>query len=182
MLIKPFSSRSRQGGGSITEMIVTLGVMVIVGAAFSAFLYSSSQTLMSMYTYAGIDSANQNAINLMTREIRLARRVISINSGNLTIENTNGVAVTYAYSGSQRTLVRNAGTSSSTLLRDCDAVSFTLCKGEQPVAFEDFVLATNPAEAKVIDFTWSCSRRINSGAKASDSLASAKIVMRNQGK
>lgn len=164
------------------EMIVTLGVMVVVGASFSVFLYSASHSLMNMYTYAGIDSGSQDAVNAMTREIRSARRVIGVTNGNLTIENTNGVAVTYAYRSSDRTLVRTASATTRPILRHCDSVSFTLCKGQQTNTFENFLTATNPAEAKVINFTWRNSRAIGTSARASDSLASAKIVMRNQGK
>lgn len=184
MLINPTHThaRARASGASLVELIVTLAITLVVGTAFSSFLYSASVNLGNMFTYADMDSANQKAINMMTREIRLARRVISASSGNLTIENTNGVAVTYAYRSSDRSLVRTASGSTSQLLRNCDAATFTLCKGARSNAFEVFPAATNVAEAKIVDFSWRCSKQMTGGLVASDSLASAKIILRNQGK
>lgn len=182
MLISLAPSRARAAGGSLVELIVTLAITLIVGTAFSSFLYSASLNLSNMFAFADMDSANQKAINIMTREIRLARRVISASSGNLTIENTNGVSVAYTYRSTDRTLVRTAAGSTSQLLRNCDAATFTLCKGARSNAFEVFPAATNVAEAKIVDFSWRCSKQMTGGLIASDNLSSAKIILRNQGK
>src|SRR5918992_1141731 len=117
MLIRIVSPSQRCSGTSITEMIVALGITIMVGAAFSSFLYTASTSLGSLFSYASMDTANQHAINSMTREIRLARRVLSSSAGNITIENTNGVQVTYVYRGSERSLVRIAGGQATRLLR-----------------------------------------------------------------
>lgn len=182
MLIKTGRAYRRRRGTSIPEAVVALAVTLLVGAAFSSFLYSSSTSLGSLFSYASMDAANQHAVNNMTREIRLARRVIASSPGNLTIENTNGVQVTFAYRTSERSLVRIASGSTTRLLEDCDVATFTLGGASTSNAFGVFPAVTNVSQAKIVNFSWRCSRESNHGIEASDSLTSAKIILRNHGK
>jgi hypothetical protein len=177
MSIKPCSFHKRQSASSLIEVVVTLGVMGLIAGAFGAFLYSAGVNLMNIFTYASMDTANQHAINMMTREIRLADRVTGVSTGSLTVAYTNGVSITYAHFPRQRTVVRSSGGKTTTLLRDCDAVKFTLGK-QSTNGFEVFVPVSNVSEAKVVDFSWRCSKAI-ARTVASDEMTSAKIVIRN---
>jgi len=75
--------------------------------------------------------------------------------------------------------VENQNGSSTTLLEDCDALTFSLYK-RNPLtnAFNAFPAISTTNEAKVIQVSWNCTRNRVGKKTGAGEMASAKIVIR----
>ena len=172
-------SRLGQRGFTLMEMLVASGLGTIVMAVVAVFSYYGAFSLACVVNYAQMDSASESTANQLTRDARRANKVTSYTTNSLVLEDFDGVALTYAYDPSQGTLTRTKNGTSTVLLKQCDAFTFTLGKRNPGGAFENFPSGT-AAECKVIDAAWQCSRTLFGRKATSANLASAKVVIRRQ--
>jgi Tfp pilus assembly protein PilW len=182
MAFKPMSInlRRRQGGATLVELLMAIGVGGIVVAVLAAFSYFATLSLVRTMKYIEMAAASQSTIDQLTRDARRAGRVTSATATSLVLEDFDGVALTYAYDASQRTLTRTKNGTSTVLLKGCDVLTLTLGKRNPAGPFESFPAAT-AAECKVISVAWQCSRTILGNKTTTENLASSKIVIRRQG-
>jgi type II secretory pathway pseudopilin PulG len=172
--------RARNHGFTLAEMLVGFGVSSIVIAAVITLGWTGAMNMTRLWNYAEMDAQSQLAADQLTRDTRRANRVSSYSSTNLVLEDFDGVALTYAYSPGARTLTRTKAADSAVLLRECDALAFSLGKRNPGGAFENFSSTTLTNEGKVLDVTWKCSRKILGQTANTENVSSAKIVIRRQ--
>jgi hypothetical protein len=99
----------------------------------------------------------------------------------LDIEDADGTTISYVYSPGARTLTRTQNGVSRTLITGCDTLSFNLGT-RNPIGGTFAVVSTTDVnEAKVVNVSWNCSRTILGVRANSESVQTARIVIRKQG-
>jgi hypothetical protein len=173
-------SRRFQSGVSLMELLVSVGVASIVFAAVGSLSMFTSRSFVAMGNYNDLDRVSRNALDHMSREIRETRRLTGYTKTKLTFEDYDGLPLTYEYSPTVGSLVRSKAGSNMVLLTQCDLLSFNISQRNPSNNFTFYpVSGNNLATAKLIDVTWRCSREVLGKKFHTESVQTAKIVLRN---
>jgi len=181
-------ARSGQGGFVLSEILVVMGISTILILAITAFTMFTGRSFAAIFNYVDLDDANRVAMDQLSSDIRQANRVTAFttNGYSLTLEtpdDAGGVSsLNYAYDPTARTLTRSLNSASKVILRDCDTLNFDI-RQRNPIAgsYDVYPVATTISTAKVIDVSWVCSRTIFGRKENTESVQTARIVIRKQG-
>lgn len=179
MFIKVRQSPKNLLAMTLVEVMVAAGIGSIVLSAMAALTIYSARTIASMSNYVDLDQDSRQALDLMIMKIRQASGVTSYTTNKIDLSYQGGT-LTYTYSPSAKTLVETYGSTSKTLLTECDAFRFDIYQ-RNPIngTFDQYptAVATN---AKLVQITWTCSRTLLGKAVNTESMESAKVVIRKQ--
>jgi hypothetical protein len=169
-------------GFVLSEMLVVMGVSTILILAIASLSMFSGRSFAAIFNYVDLDDANRVAMDQLSRDIRQANRVTSFSSTNLYLEDSDLSIIKYDYSTSARTLVRTRNTVVKKVLAECDSLKFDVCQ-RNPVggSYDVYPVATTIDTAKVIDVSWVCSRTLFGRRENTESVQTARIVIRKQG-
>jgi hypothetical protein len=168
-------------------MVATaLGGLVV--AAVMALTFFSARSFAALTNYVDLDNFSRNALDTMSREIRQANRLVSGDDHHLVFEHTNptnGTAffnVSYTYNPDTKQLVRQQqGVSESkVLLQECDFLRFSIFQRNPINGSYDQYPTANPDTCKLVQLSWICSRNILGKKANTESVKSAKVVIRKQ--
>jgi len=176
-----------QRGFTLTEVIFTSGLSLIVLTALMTLWMFSSRSFVAAGNYVALDQQSQLALDKMTKEIRQVQKVTSAvpansTSGitNLTFLDYDANLLSYAWDRNSRTLTRVKNGQTTTNLLGCDTLAFSLYSRTPDVNDFQALPATYATNAKMVEVTWTCSRTLL-GAKAnSESMVSARVVIRKK--
>jgi prepilin-type N-terminal cleavage/methylation domain-containing protein len=168
----------RRGGMTLVEIMVATAVGSIAMAAVMSLWLYSARSFVAMGNYADLDRVSRNALDLMSREIRCTRSLSSFSTNALQFVDYDNASLTYSYSPDTRQLVRVKGSASQVLLQQCDFLAFHISQRNPSNNFT-FYPTTLPSQAKLIDVSWRCSREILGAKVNTESVQTAKIVIRN---
>ena len=180
--------KARQGW-TLLEMMVAVGLFSLVGMALMGTWIFSVKSMASMYNYALLDSANRQAMDQLTREIRQSKRVLAYTTNSITILTANedgstGPNVTYSFSPSTKKMIRSASDGSSKLLlNNCSLLQFQLySRCPSNAVFGAFPVAVNnwSNTVKVLQLTWKTCVTKPDGIINSENVQTARIVIRKQ--
>ncbi len=164
------------------ETMMALGVAgVLLGVLASLTMYSG-KNFLAILNYSDLNSKNRIAMDTMTRDVRECSRVRSYTSSRLEIEDSDGVTIVYDYSPGAETLIRTQNGVSRTLATGCDRLIFSLGTRVPKSGAESFTVETtgDVNMAKVVYVTWNCSRTIMGTKVNTESVQTARIVIRKQ--
>lgn len=190
------ANRTQRDAWSLPELMVAVAVGTIALAAIGAFAIYGLRCFVAISNYVDLDEKSRRTVDVMTKELRQATRVIDFNPvGNkrwITLTNsTPGATVTYmkyTWSGATRMLYfEKNGQPLVTNLTECDnwevgLYQRTPIKGSTNL----FYPATNGAGtpdytiAKLIDMKWKCSRTVLGKKLQTESVQTTQIVLRNK--
>ena len=179
---------------TLLEMLVVTalaGVLMTVAGYLTVF---SARSLQSLGNYSDLDMQSRVALDLVSREFRQGTALVAFQTNapdkSLTLTNANlGKAINLSWNSSARSLVLTLGTEvPRVLLTECDRWDFTLYSRAPNVTPTNimFYLSTNgagvldPAQCKLIDMSWKCSRQILGAKINTESVQTAQIVLRNK--
>jgi len=171
-------------GFTILEMLIALGVASLVLGAVAGVAIYSARSFVALGNYADLDRASRNALDVMTRDIREARGLTAFTTNKLTLTAGDMSTLTFEYNPSAATLTRTSGSTTRVLLKECDYLKFAIYQ-RKPMAGSQFYPATNlsgvsdPSIGKLVDVSWRCSRKILALKVNTESVQTAKIVIRN---
>ena len=168
----------RCSGLSVLEMLVAGSLASLVFAATAMLWIFSARSFEALGNYGDLDRASRNALDLMSRDIRQTKGVTSYSPTSLTFQDWDNGALTYAYDANARTLTRQKSGVNTLLLGQCDYLNFDISQRNPSNNFS-FYPATNASLAKLIDVSWRCSRTILGAKINTESVQTAKIVIRN---
>jgi hypothetical protein len=160
---------------------MAIGITGLVIIVLTSFVMFSSRSFAALFNYVDLDDANRIAIDVITRDVRQANRVTASTATSLTLEDSDGSFITFAYSPSTHTLTRTKSGNAMVLLRDCDSLSFSLGQRNTVGGSYDVYPAATPTTCKVVNVSWICSRTIFGKKENSESVQTARIVIRKQG-
>ena len=191
--MRTLAHKQNRSGMSLVEIMVASGIGSIVLTAVMVMWGFGSRSFVAMGNYRDLDAKSQYALDMMSREIRQATRVIDIqNTGTtkwLTLTNVDaGVRLKYSWDATERTLTyERSGQEPMVLLRECDAWQFAMYqrtpqKNQTNTFFPAKNVNGNPdmAICKLVDMSWKCSRKILGQKVNTESVQTAQIVLRNK--
>jgi hypothetical protein len=172
--------RRRAAGAGLIEFIIALALGAMVLLAMFAILSYSGRCFAAMVNYCDLDKQSRHALDTMSQEIRRAQQLTGYATNQLVFLDHDGQTLTYSYNPVGRTLTRTKGLDTRVLLKECDTLTFGIFQ-RNPVggAYDVYPTAT-VATCKLVQMSWICSRTILGLKMNTESVQSAKVVIRNQ--
>jgi hypothetical protein len=159
---------------------IALGSLILLGAG--TFGLSNGRKVAAMASYPGISSQDQNATSRIAQDLRQACSIESAASDRIVLRTRDAAGaelVSYSYNTAQRTLTREDGHSTVTVLSELDNFSFSLFqRPASQAAFGAFARAT-AANAGMVGCHWTCSRKLGGTKLDSEHVEMAPVVLRN---
>lgn len=164
---------------SLMEMMVAFGVSGIVMAALMSLSLYTARSFAAMSNYTELDKQSRFALDKLTMEIRQAGALTEYSATNLVFNIGAAGPLEYVYDGEERTLTETKGAVQTVLLEGCDALQFTIFqRNTAGGSFNQFPAMAGTNTAKVVQVSWTCSREIMGVKATTESVQTAKIVIR----
>jgi len=179
--------RRSQRAFTLVELSVAMAVSGIILTALLSFSVYAAKTFAAMENYVDLEQKSQSAVDTMLRDIRETKSLISYGTRTLNGRTvTNSLSFldadnqTLTFQFTENVLLRTKAGNSTMLLTNVDYLSFQIYK-RNPVAttFEQFP-TSDPANCKLVSVNWVCSRSILGSRLNTESVQTAKIVIRKQ--
>jgi Tfp pilus assembly protein PilW len=174
---------------TLVELQVASAVAVILFAAVMALAFYTARSFAAFTNYIDLDANSRNALDLMSTEIRQADLLTAATSTSLAFQTTDPAtgathSLKYAYDPGRKVVTRTYdGGTPEVLLTECTYLQFgTFQRNATPTletAFEP-VATSQPNLCKVVQLTWVCSRKILGKTANTESVQSAKVVIRKK--
>jgi len=161
--------------------MVAVGLGSIVVTASAMLMYFSARSYAALANYVDLDQYSRKALDVLSKHIRQADKVNYASSSQI-VMSYGGLSsnLSFTFNPTTRTLVYTNGTDHETLLSECDSLTFSIYqRNTASNTFDQFPAAT-AANAKLIQISWTCSRTILGRKVNTESVQSAKIVIRKQ--
>ncbi len=178
---------------TLVEIMVATGVGSIVLVAVMSLSLLSARSFAALTNYVDLDIKSRTALDTMAADIRQAEALTAASTTNLTFRtvilnsdtNNNLTSTTntlnYAYNSARLTLTRTLGAESSVLLSNCSFLQFSIfMRNTTNGTYDQYPVSdmARPDLCKLVQLTWVCSRSVLGRFANSESVQSAKIVMR----
>ena len=175
----PLAAKQRRGL-SLLETTIATAIGSIVLAAIMGVLLFSSRSFVAMGNYMDLDRISRNALDRMSHDIRQTTALQSYSSNQLVFTDFDANTLTFLWTPSDGQLVRIKAGTTNVLLTQCDYLNFHICQRNPIPGVFDFYSASNNASiGKLVDLSWKCSRKILGAKINTESVQTAKIVIRN---
>jgi len=159
--------------------MVAAALGLIALTAVGMLSWFSSRSFAAIANYVTLDQASQLALDKISREIRQARRLTDYSATSLNLLDFDNNPLQFVYDPDARTLVRTSAGQTNLMLTGCDFLQFTNYQRTPSSNTFDAYQPGNLANSKVIQVTWSCSRKILGAKVNTESIQSSKITLRN---
>jgi len=184
--IRSLAQPGRRQAFGLTEMIFAMGITTLLVLVVCSFAMFSSRSFATVANYVELDDVNRLAMDQITRDLRQANRITSYDTYNnttnsITLEDSDGQPLIYHFSPGARTLTRTKNSVSKVILTECDVLKFSLGQRNPAAGSYDVYPAANAELAKVLCVSWVCSRQIFGVKANTESVQTARIVIRKQG-
>lgn len=176
---RTITARRARQGFTLSETMVTLGVGSILLAAILAFWSYSARSLAGMVNYIDLDQRSRHALDNLSREIRQAAGVLSATETSLTLSNLDGSLLQITWDPERRVVTLNRNGEQQTLLVGCDYFRFNIAQRTPSNGVFGFYPTRDIRQAKLVDMSWRCSRSVLGNLLQTESVQTARIVLRN---
>ena len=182
MVFKSTSTKNRRRGLTLVELLVAVAISGIVLAALASLMFYTGRSYAAMANYVDLDAFSRNALDQMSREIRQTTKLTAATATSLTFEDHDGSTLEYKYDPDERTLrrYRNGVADGDPLLEECDYLHFGIFQRNPVAGTYDQYPAATPETCKLVQLRWLCSRDLIADNFNTESVQSAKIVIRKQ--
>jgi prepilin-type N-terminal cleavage/methylation domain-containing protein len=177
-------SISKKAGFTLVEFLVGLGVAGLFLAMFASISVFGARSLAVLDNYVESHSQSRVASDIISCEVRNAVRLTAYATNQITLQTTNDVTrttsqLTLRYRPAEKQLVSIVpGSAPRVLLDHCESLRFSIFQ-RNPISgtYDQFPTATLDT-CKMIQMDWVSVRHVV-GLKSSETIQSAKIVIRN---
>lgn len=180
-------TQNRNGGFNLFELMIAMGISSVLFSAVASMMFFGGKSSAALGNYADLDRYSRNALDRMTTDIRQANRLISYSTNKLQFETTNPTTgatntLTFSYDATAGTLTRIYLSSTNTLLTGIvsNSLQFAMFQRNPIGGSVDQEATTNVSVCKVVQLTWICSRSILGRKANTESVQSAKVVIRKK--
>lgn len=183
MCIKP--PQHRQRAFTLVEVMMAIAVSGVILTALVSFTVYAAKSFAGMHNYVDLEQKSQMALDTLTRDIRQIEYLT-----NYTTRTVNGQLVTnglYFINASNqplnfvytnKLLIKEENGVTTTLLNNVDYLSFLIFQ-RNPIGYTDSQFrTTNAINCKLVSVSWICSRTILGARQNTESVQTAKIVIR----
>jgi len=166
---------------TLMEMLVAVTISTIVFAAIGTLAVFTARSFVALGNYGDLDDASRNALDILSRDVRQSRSLTNYTPTRIALVANDYSTLTYDYNSSSGNLTRQSGcTTLQVLLTQCDYLNFRIYQRNPSNNWSWYPVASNQiSEAKLIDVSWKCSRKILGQKVNTESVQTAKIVIRN---
>ena len=172
----------RRSGLTLVELLVSVAICSILLVGLAALVFYTGRSYAALANYVDLDATSRNALDTMSREIRQTRQLLTGTTNKLTFEDFDGRPLVYEYIPADRKLVRSKDgvPDAQPLLTECNFLEFLMFQ-RNPIGgqYNQYPTA-NAATCKLIQLRWVCSRDLITSRWNTESVQSAKIVIRKQ--
>jgi Tfp pilus assembly protein PilW len=173
--------RSSAAGFTVIEFLIatTIG-MVALGAAAALSVYTA-RSFAAMGNYMELDKNSRNALDKMTQIVREADGVLNYGPQAITLS-YHGQTLSFNYSPTAKTLTLvNTNNVRDVLLTDCTFLNFQIYQRNAVAGtYNQYPVTADESAAKIVQVAWVCSRYLIGHIFNTESVQSAKIVIRKQ--
>lgn len=149
-------------------------------ASAATLTFFSNRSLVGLANYGELEQQSRYALDVMSREIRQAKQLVSINSTEMKFIDGNDQDLSYTYDPAKKTLTWTQAGRSEILLQGCDYLKFTAYQRNTMAGSYTQYPVTDPALCKLVQLHWICSRVITGTDINTESVQSAKVVLRTK--
>jgi hypothetical protein len=174
-----FTSAARTAAFTLVEVMVAAALGLVLATVIALLAFFSTRSFVTMANYTEMNQRSQFALDKMSKEIRQARQLTTYSTNSVTFLNADGNSLSFTYSPSTRKLMRLSGGKTTTLLKDCDLLGFSIYQHTMKSNSFDCYDVASVTNARVIQMTWKNSRQILGKKATTESVQSAKIAIRN---
>jgi len=169
--------------------LVALCVGALVLTVVAVLSVYALRSFTAMGNYADLEAKSRTALDRITRDLRQATGVVSINplGADKRLRLTNaleGTSFSYAWYADDPDgpkLVYEMDGHERTYLTECGEWNFTLYqRTPMPGSSNLFYPTTDPRTCKMIEMSWKCSRTMLGKKWNTESAQSVRIVLRNK--
>lgn len=171
--------RASTSAFSLVEMLIAVGVGGIVLAAVCALTMYSARSFVAIGNYIALDQASRNALDNLSLAIRQTSDLKSYSPSALTFANPDGSELVVAWNSGTREVTMKQNNTTKTLLTECDYLRFNISQRTPINGVFGFYPASGPSTCKLVDVSWRCSRTMLGKKFHTESVQTAKIVIRN---
>lgn len=175
-----FTKHRNRAAFTLVEALMSVGIGALVLLAVCTFTLYTAKAFSGMSNYVDLEQKSQNAIDIMTRDIRQVNQLRSNTTNALVFEDSDGVNLSFNYSPEARTLTRSKAGANSVLLKECDFLSFGIFQRNPINGTYDQYPTAVPATCKLVQVSWICSRKILGDTLNTESVQTAKIIIRKE--
>ena len=174
--------KQRRAGMTLVEVLVAGAIASVVLGMLASLIFYTGRSFAALANYVDLDAKSRHALDVMSREIRESKRVVAGSSTSLTLENTDGKPLVYNYDAAARTLTRTKDgvADPEPLLTECNFLEFSMFQRNPISGKYDQHAAATPSICKLVQLKWICSRDLIQARWNTESVQSAKIVIRKQ--
>ena len=159
-----------------------VGVVAMLVFATIAFSIFASRSFAALFNYVDLDDQNRIAIDQITRDVRQSNRVKEATASRLVLEDADGADIVYQYNSTARILTRTKNSVVRTNLLECERLTFDVAqRNTVSGSYDVYPVATTAETIKVVNVAWLCSRSLFGNKENTESVQTARIVIRKQG-
>ena len=165
---------------TIVETVVALALSSMLFLMVGSAAIFSRFSMVAVANYADLEGQSRYALDYMSRAIRESSGVAAFSSTSFTLTNKDGTSVRFAYSPEQHTLSEIRPSGVKVLLRECNSLTFSNFQRNYRLADYSQVPASATNLGKLVQLNWVCSRTILGSRRNTESVQSAKVVIRTR--
>lgn len=167
---------------TLAELMIATAIGSVVALGLASLTFFTARSFAAMANYVDLDYRSRKALDTMSREIRQAKRLTDATSTSLTFEDYDSGKLQYVYDQEKQTLTRikDGVADGKPLLEECSTLTFSIFQRNTVGGTYDQFSTTTASTCKLVQLRWICSRKILGVAKNTESVQSAKIVIRKQ--
>ena len=180
-LIQNAATRKRRQAMTLLEVLIAVTIATLCFAAIGSVAVFTARSFVALGNYGDLDRASRNALDSLSRDVRQSRALTAYTPTRISLlDNDNVSTLIYNYNSSTGNLTRQSGSDTKVLLTQCDYLNFNIYQRNPSNNWSWYPVAPNQiSTAKLIDVSWKCSRKILGEKVNTESVQTAKIVIRN---
>ena len=176
----------KNGAFTLPEMMMSVATGVLILASVVTVFLFMNRSLDATGNYEELDRQSRTALDYISQDIRQSGSCTSFATNALVFANQDGSLLQYTWDGSNYLTYTNASTTNAgcprggILLKGCQYLKFTVFqRNPVPGTTMTFTNAATASLVKVIVMDWICRRTNYISLTDSESVQTAKVVMRN---
>jgi len=183
MRCSPVSPSLKPSAGSraftLAETLITTAIAGLVLAVVCSLTLFSARSFVGIGHYIELDQASRHALDTLSRAIRQTAGLKQFTPTSLTFTNLDNSQLVVTWDPRSRKVTQTKDGIAETLLTECDYLRFNMSQRNPSNGVFGFYAASSPTTCKLVDISWRCSRTMLGKKFHTESVQTAKIVIRN---
>jgi len=173
------TKRSRQAM-TLMDVLVASTIATVLFAMIGTLAVTTARSFVALGNYGDLDRASRSALDTLSRDVRQSRALAAYSPQQISLLANDNTQLTYSYNSATGNFTRQSGSKTKVLLTQCDYLNFNIYQRNPSNNWSWYPVSSNQmSTAKLIDVSWRCSRKILGNKANTESVQTAKIVIRN---